>query len=489
MIETTPKAADKKADQTTGKPRKRQRLQLQISERRLLLMFGDALAIIGSVLISLRIWSIVGSIPFDFTFVAEQAYWFFVFTFIWFTLAAANDFYNLRITSSLRTSFSRLMRIEMQLLVVYLIIFFLSPPAVLPRLFVLYHAVASFVLIGAWRAWKPFLIGWVGSRRRALLIGAGRSAETMLHTIASEAGKDYEIVGCVMSAEDTDRSVTGRLVLGTGKDLPHLVDQYDVAELIVAYGRELPGDVFQGLMSCYEQGVAIVQMPILYEQITGRVPVEHVGAQQWAVVLPIEGRSLSFSAYMLLKRLLDVSCAIFGLIIFAFILPPFALLMRIDSPGPLFYRQERVGRGGRLFKVIKLRTMIPDAEKHTGAVWATENDPRITRIGRILRKTRLDEVPQLVNVLRGEMSIVGPRPERQKFVDELTQQIPFYRTRLVVNPGLTGWAQVCYRYGNSVEDALVKLQYDLYYIRHQSITLDIMIMVRTVSKILAMSGT
>jgi lipopolysaccharide/colanic/teichoic acid biosynthesis glycosyltransferase len=242
-------------------------------------------------------------------------------------------------------------------------------------------------------------------------------------------------------------------------------------------------------MTCYEQGITIVPMPILYEQITGRVPIEHVGMAHWAVVLPLQGRTLSFNLYLLSKRALDVVLALFGLTVFAVLLIPLAILMQLDSRGPIFYRQERVGRGGRLFKVIKLRSMIPDAEKHTGPKWATSDDPRVTRMGRIFRKTRLDEVPQLVNVLRGEMSVVGPRPERPVFVDELTQKIPFYRTRLVVTPGLTGWAQVRYHYGSTVEDALIKLQYDLYYIRHRSLMLDVLIMLRTVGQVLSLGGT
>jgi exopolysaccharide biosynthesis polyprenyl glycosylphosphotransferase len=241
-------------------------------------------------------------------------------------------------------------------------------------------------------------------------------------------------------------------------------------------------------MACYEQEIAIVPMPILYEQLTGRVPIEHVGEQHWTVVLPLEGRSV-FNVYPAIKRLIDIVLALAGLAIFALMLPLVGLAIILDSPGPIFYRQQRVGRGGRQFEIVKLRSMIPNAERHSGPQWAQQDDPRVTRVGRILRKTRLDEAPQLLNVLRGEMSLIGPRPERDVFVEQLTQQIPFYRTRLAVKPGLTGWAQVRYRYGNSTEDALVKLQYDLYYIRHQSLALDLLILLRTLGKILAFQGT
>jgi len=169
--------------------------------------------------------------------------------------------------------------------------------------------------------------------------------------------------------------------------------------------------------------------------------------------------------------------------------PVIAPLLWLDSPGSLLLRQTRVGRGGREFLMWKLRTMVPDAERHTGPQWAADDDPRVTRVGRILRKTRLDEAPQLINVLRGEMSLIGPRPERPEFVSELSQTIPFYRTRHVIKPGITGWAQVRYEYGNSEADALVKLQYDLYYIRHRSLALDVVILLRTVGIVLTLRGT
>lgn len=471
------------------RPRARRGVQLQISERRLLLMAGDAAATMISVFVGLFIWSVVAREPFNAVFIFQRAHWFIVLPALWLFLAAANDFYNLRLTARVTRSVARLLFIELQLIVVYLIIFFLAGREELPRLFILYYAVLSFVLIGAWRLARPFLIGWTASRRRALIIGAGATAETIIHTIQQEAPDDYHVVGVVGSSAAPAAAVAEHPPIGTGRDLPSLVRRYGISELIIAYDTVLPADVFHGIIACYEQGVTIVPMPILYEQITGRVPIEHVGQAHWAVVLPLEGRSLSYNVYLLLKRIMDIAMAAAGLAVFAVLLIPLAVLMQIDSPGPLFYRQERVGRGGRLFRVIKLRSMIPDAEKDTGPKWASGDDPRITRVGRLLRRTRLDEVPQLINVLRGEMSMVGPRPERPVFVNQLSEEIPFYRTRLLVTPGLTGWAQVRYRYGNTADDALIKLQYDLYYIRHRSLMLDLLIILRTVGKVLSLSGT
>ena len=228
-------------------------------------------------------------------------------------------------------------------------------------------------------------------------------------------------------------------------------------------------------------------MPAVYEEVLGRVPVEHLG-QKWFLA-PLWTNGNLPTVYRAAKRLMDVVLALMGLGILLALLPLIAVANRLGSRGPLFYSHERVGKGGQIFRIFKLRSMIPDAEQDGEAIWATADDPRITSVGRLLRRTRMDELPQLLNVLKGEMSIVGPRPERPQFVEDLQKQIPFYRTRLSVKPGLTGWAQIKYPYGNSVQDALAKLQYDLYYIKRRSLFLDLLIMLRTVKVILTFRGT
>jgi exopolysaccharide biosynthesis polyprenyl glycosylphosphotransferase len=189
------------------------------------------------------------------------------------------------------------------------------------------------------------------------------------------------------------------------------------------------------------------------------------------------------------KRLLDLIIVFFALPVMLIFIPLVALAIKLDSPGPVFYRQVRCGRSGKPFMIYKFRTMYVDAERDGKARWATKDDPRITRVGRLLRKTRLDELPQVLNILQGEMSIVGPRPERPEFVEELKQVIPYYHTRLLVKPGLTGWAQVQFNYTSSVEDTVTKLQYDLYYIHRWTLWLDIYIMFRTISVVIGLKGT
>ncbi len=464
-------------------------IQISLARRRILLMQGDIIVTLVAVLVGLWLWALKAGDPFTLEFIWPRAFWFVVLPLLWLALAHANDYYNLRITSHFSSSITRLAWITLQLLLAYGIFFLLSPRDALPRLFILYYAGLSLALIMAWRAGRLFLTRWSSFRRRALIVGTGSASQVIWEAIEQEVQRDYEIVGCVTSAHALASPVGQTELLGTGKELPRLVQQYGISELIVSYVNDVPNDIFQGLMNCYGQGTAIVPMPMLYEQITGRIPIELVDQHLWALVLPHEEHSLAFHVYQALKRIMDSLLALVGLALFAVCFPALALAIKLDSPGPIFYRQERVGKGGKVFRIVKLRSMINDAEKLTGARWADAHDKRITRVGRIMRKTRLDEVPQLFNVLVGDMSLVGPRPERPEFVRLLTSEIPFYPTRHAAKPGLTGWAQIRYRYGNSTEDALRKLQYDLYYIRHQSFIFDLLILARTIATVIKLQGT
>ncbi|MCI0478724.1 MAG: exopolysaccharide biosynthesis polyprenyl glycosylphosphotransferase, partial [Anaerolineales bacterium] len=282
------------------------------------------------------------------------------------------------------------------------------------------------------------------------------------------------------------RAVEGLPVLGAHIDLTRLIEQQRIAEIILAITRDLSDDLFHALLDAQELGVEIVPMPILYEQITGRVPVEYIG-ESWYVALPLSHAS-SGEMYRAIKRAIDLMLALIGLLAFALLLPLIALAIRLDSSGAIFYSQTRVGQGGRVFRVRKLRTMVRDAERDGQAVWAVRNDPRVTRVGKLLRRLHLDEVPQFWNVLRGEMSIVGPRPERPEFVAQLEKQIPFYRLRHAVKPGIAGWAITHSDYVDNVDDARLRVEYDLYYIKHQSLGLDVWILFRTVWHVLAFKG-
>ncbi len=464
----------------------RKRLQLQISERRLLLMAGDLVACVLAVFIALYIWTLVAREPFSWEFLVPQLAWVVVLPSLWLLLAGANNFYELRVAADRSQSVRRLGLITLQMLVVYLLVFFLSDRTSLPRLFIVYYGVAAFTLVGLWRFLNPALIGWASTPRRVYVVGTDWAAATLIETLRSEASAVYDVVGVIGQPEQIGQSVGGAPVVGTSDQLLTLLLRDEVREIVVTSTRELDGKTFQAVMDAYERGVIITPMPLLYERVTERVPVEHVG-NSWAVVLPVVNENV-LNPYPYLKRLIDITLSLVALMPYLLLLPVIAIAIKRDSPGPVFYTQTRVGRYGRLFNIVKFRTMVADAEKYSGAVFAGENDPRITRVGRLLRRTRLDELPQLINILRGDMSWVGPRPERPEHVARLQEKIPFYRTRHVVRPGLTGWAQVRYHYGADDHDAMVKLQYDLYYIRHQSVLLDVDILIRTVGKVLSMAG-
>jgi exopolysaccharide biosynthesis polyprenyl glycosylphosphotransferase len=464
--------------------RKSRRIQLQLSERRVLMMFGDAMMILLAVLIALGIWSYVGKIAFTLDFIVLNWIWFLTLMVLWFLLANANGYYEFAVAADRGVSLQRLSLITLQMVIIYMLIFFFSARDALPRLFILYFGVAAFFLLLVSRLLNPALIGWASTPRRVLVVGTDWAAQTIIETLKSHAKHAYDVLGVISTSKDTE-TLTNSPILGDGSDILEIVEREGVTEIIVT-SMELQGEIFQGVMDAYENGVVISPMPLLYERLMERVPVEHLG-DNWAVVLPISGTS-AFNPYSLLKRLVDILIAFLGLALFSLLLPFIALLLYLDSRGSVFYAQERVGLNGRNFRIYKLRSMKPDAEAETGAVFAQADDERITRVGKFLRKTRLDEIPQLWNVLKGDMSMIGPRPERPEHVSRLQEKIPFYRTRHVIAPGLTGWAQVRYHYGANDEDALIKLQYDLYYIRHQSLLLDFGILLRTVGKVLRMSG-
>jgi exopolysaccharide biosynthesis polyprenyl glycosylphosphotransferase len=431
--------------------------------------------------------------------------WFFLLPAAWLFLAAVNDCYDLQVAGHPMRILRRLSYTTGQTALIYLIAFFvfgrpiilassasgvqtqaglvglLQVPRIIPALFLL----VSLPLIAFWRIGYIKIFTSRSMQRRAIIVGAGDSGRA-LATCLQPALLDYKFVGFI--DDDPEKQgcvIEGLSVLGDRYDLERLIQLTKTNEIILAINNEIHVDLLKVLMNCYEHGYPIQPMQLLYEQTLGQIPVRHLG-QQWFLDPFNTTSSLSYRAG---KRLMDITLSVLGLAVFIVIFPFIALAIYLDSQGPIFYSQERVGKGGKVFHVLKLRSMMPNAEGQGKAVWASRADPRITRLGVFLRRTRLDEVPQLLNVLKGEMSIIGPRPERPQFVAELQEQIPFYRTRLSVAPGLTGWAQIKYGYGSSVEDALIKLQYDLYYIKHQSLMLDLLISLRTINVILALKGT
>ncbi|MNY12702.1 UDP-N-acetylgalactosamine-undecaprenyl-phosphate N-acetylgalactosaminephosphotransferase [compost metagenome] len=262
-----------------------------------------------------------------------------------------------------------------------------------------------------------------------------------------------------------------------------LITRRQVDTLVVAITHEIQETALKAIGDCVEQGCEVKSVARFYENLSGRIPVEHINHAWFAYELNEANRKI----YTVTKRLFDIFFSLLGLLAIGLILPIIALLIKLESNGPVIYSQVRVGKGGKPFKIYKFRSMIQNAESG-GAVWARENDTRITKVGMFLRKSRLDELPQLVNVLIGDMSLVGPRPERPEFGETLSDAIPFYNRRHIVLPGITGWAQIKFPYAASIADAREKLQYDLYYIKNRSIFLDLVILARTILVVIKKLG-
>ncbi len=322
--------------------------------------------------------------------------------------------------------------------------------------------------------------------KRVLIVGTGEDAAGVEKALAALGYPSLSIVGFYPTAHDGDsRAVAADRVLPSALPLPEIVHGLGVKEVIVAV-REQRGGVLplRELVDCRISGVPITDLAGMYERVRGEVPIESLKAS-WLIYGQgfAQGGLRSF-----IKRAFDLMVSALMLVLALPLMIVTAIAIRLDSPGPVIFRQERVGLGGRRFMCLKFRSMRADAEGDGVARWAIRADTRVTRVGRIIRKLRIDELPQLINVLRGEMSFVGPRPERPEFVKSLKETIPFYDVRHSVKPGITGWAQVRYSYGATVEDARKKLQFDLYYVKNHSLFLDWVILFETVRVVLFREG-
>jgi lipopolysaccharide/colanic/teichoic acid biosynthesis glycosyltransferase len=484
---------------------------LPFSERRLLLSILDLLALNGALLLTLALKE---GQRFDWRHVLDHPMWFVTLTALWLPLAYVFDAYDLRGASRISTAARAVLSAGLPAALICVLVFPSIPPASsswLASVVVLPLLVGSALLCV--RALYVTMLVQPAFDRRALIIGAGWAGRTIAQALADHGDGTLRTVGFM----DDDPAKLGTVILPAGEDAPKdvgrkasgfrgaaateeqgplrvvgdrnslhdLVLEFRITTLVLAITHEMNGELLQNLMDCVGLGLEVVPMPVLYEQLTGRVPVEHVG-DNWYVAMPIEHRGTG-TMWPMVKRLMDIVLSSIGLLLLGLATPVIALAIKLDDPGPVFYSQERVGKGGRVFRAYKFRSMVCDAEKD-GAVWAKENDTRVTRAGRLLRGTHIDEFPQFLNILKGEMSAVGPRPERPQFVAELGSEIPFFRVRHAVRPGMAGWALVKHGYGGSREATLLKLQYDLYYIKHQSFWLDVVILLKTLSDSLALKG-
>jgi exopolysaccharide biosynthesis polyprenyl glycosylphosphotransferase len=365
-----------------------------------------------------------------------------------------------------------------------------------------YHGVDSKSRILIFIYWGVFLFFVGGGRlfirslQRSLIIkGLGRKNVIIVgfNSISNEIHDqiiEHRALGLDAVAyasvypDDLNKSYKGVEVIGIISDLTSMIDTCNAKEVIIALEKENRDLLVDVISECEPKNVGLKIVPDLYEILSGQARTSQIYGVPLIDIMP----QLMPEWEKKLKRIMDIIVSLFILIISSPVLFFTALAIKIDSPGPALFKQERCGIDGTAFKMMKFRSMRNDAEKHSGPVWSTKNDPRITRIGKFIRSVRIDEIPQMINVLKGEMSLVGPRPERPYFVEKLSKEIPYYKRRLKVRPGITGWAQVKHKYDETIEDVKIKLRYDLFYIENMSLRMDFKILFRTIFVVLFAKG-
>jgi len=454
------------------------RIHFEISERKILLRTMDVFFVV-------LILALIGHfLQFDYFKVTKtNFYWTLVLALYINFFGTIFEMYNLQ-TASNRFQISKSIILTTALTtLLYLLTPFYTPILPSNRLQIILFFFAIFFALLVWR--NIYIIFLASNRfvKKVLFIGNSKEIDQLVAELFM-VNPHYKVVGYVATDEDPQKTIIN---LVDETNLEDFIYRNYVSEIVVSQikNKHNAVELYSELLSYLERGVVIRQYKEVYENSTYRLPINFESKELYKF-FPFS-RSNQNKLYVYYSRIFDIAFSLIGLAGFFLIAPILWLVNLFANKGRFFYTQERVGKNGIPFTIYKLRTMVQDAEKN-GAVFATANDNRITPFGKFLRKTRLDELPQFINVLKGDMAVIGPRPERPIFVNEISATIPLYQTRHVIKPGLTGWAQVNYSYGSNLEDSLMKLRYDLYYIKHRSLFLDMNIVVKTMSTVLFFRG-
>ena len=457
MIETSAPA--------TSLPLRRRR-GLLVSERKVLLAALDVVAVAVAYVAAFNIRS--AGIQQSGFFIPRSGP--LITAGVWLVAARLAGAYDLRAAARVRSTL-RVVGLTLTLSVAgLLVVFFAQPYRITRPTILLWAPLAAILVTGTRVAYRRTLTSHRLAQQIALV--ATPEVQAIWPEIRTQCNNLYHLRHIIDPAKPT-----------AAERLDALVDSGSINEIVLGTRDDTSRELFAALLRCYDSGITVRSLADLYEECTGRLLLDQLG-HSWLISLPM--RSETSRLYSASKRAVDVGAALVGLVILGAVLAPAAALIKLEDRGPVFHRQERVGKYGRVFQLTKLRTMthVPSGDTQ----WTERRDPRVTRVGRVLRKLHLDELPQMWSIVRGEMSLIGPRPEQPQYVETLQRDIDFYRTRLTVRPGLTGWAQVNYGYGAGVDGARVKLSYDLFYIKRQSVSLDLLIAARTVMAVLALGG-
>lgn len=433
-----------------------------------LLLLGDILCLIAGLYITLIIR--YGRLSIEQ--LPEHLIAFSLIYFVWLVVfyiadlydPKKNDFSNLKL-------FSDLLRvIIIGGIIAVFFFYFLSPvlPAIKPQRVLLINLSVSLGLLFFWRQYFYGLINYSQIFNRVLVVGSNKLIISLAEEIRNRPQLGYQLI----------------IENNFPDNLKNYCLQENINTIVTANNFQEDEIIIKNIFDCLPLGIDIYHINSFYEEIALKVPVTNIHLD-WFLQNLSENSKKTYEG---IKRFADIILALVGLLISLPLLPLIALIIKLESSGPIIFKQIRVGKNGRQFLAMKFRSMVNDAETN-GAQWAVKNDPRVTRFGKIMRKTRLDEIPQLINILRDEMSLIGPRPERPEFTEILAEEIPFYRERLLIKPGLTGWAQLLGpAYGGSKEETLEKLKYDLYYIKNRNLTLDLSIILKTIKVVVSRKG-
>lgn len=457
-------------------------IHFNISERKVLLRLIDMVSII-TVLYFLRDF-------FEFNYITvtkENWVWLFMLMLYISIFGTIFELYDLQKSSNLETTSTNIILTTSVTVLFYFFTPFLTP--VLPdnRLQILYFYIAILLAFFIWRFLYVYFIVSPRFYKKVLIVGETSNIKNIVEAF-NNSDPNYKIVGFVNCETDVAKKIRLKGIKEFNpSEMLQVIHDENISEIVISsYNSEtITPEIYKDLMTLLKSGFSIKEYTQVYEDMAQRVPVQFVGKDFYRY-FPFS-RSNQNKMYLFFNRVFNVMISIIGLLMSVLILPFILLGNAFGNRGPLFYTQDRIGKNGHVFKIIKFRTMIEHAEKN-GAEWSKKDDVRITKFGKFLRHSRLDEIPQFINILKGEMNLIGPRPERPTIVDELSKLIPFYETRHIIEPGLTGWAQVKTRYGSSVDDSLLKLQYDLYYIKHRSFFLDLNIIMKTLSTMIFFRG-
>ncbi len=453
---------------------------LRVNGRTILLLFAEAALVYGAIVSA--IYLRLGAEDTVYELVGKYGFWKAALA-TFFCLAAFYlfDLYDFVVMHDRRELVLRLVQALGLAWIVLALCFSFYPGLMLGRSISLIALPLALTLMVTWRVSIHWFLGHPDFGERILIVGSGDFAVEVAREVLSRPDAGYRIAGFVgTDAELLGKSLINPRVIGLTEELGHIVSREHIDRIVVAMGErrgQFPTD--QLLQLSLAGSVSIEEGAAFYERLAGRVALSMI-RPSW-LIFTGPGRKAKFSS--LARTVVHRFAALIGALLSLPIIIVTAILIKLDSRGPIFYKQERVGKNGRPFVLTKFRSMRVDAEKE-GPVWASKGDDRTTRVGRVIRKIRVDEIPQFWNILKGEMSFVGPRPERPHFVAQLAQEIPYYEQRHLIAPGLTGWAQIKYPYGASIEDARQKLQYDLFYIKNHGLVFDSIILFETVKIIL-----